>query len=265
MKILFLTISKMEGTDIEMVVFKKQFESMQNRYYGSWFSVLGDSISTLEGCVPEGYRVFYEGDNCRRSDVYAPGDTWWGKVISFFGGKLLVNNSWSGSRVAKLSESEWIFPSGCSEERVSGLHIGDRRDSRSDIFPEIILVYVGTNDWAFGTPLYADRNNPSDITRFDAAYDRMLAGIRNHYPKAEIWCCGLSPTYMSINRQFEFPYCYGGTHLDKYSQVIRQKTEKYHVNYIPLNSPYDTIDGTHPNRSGMNMIAEAVISAMCNG
>lgn len=26
-------------------------------------------------------------------------DTWWGKVIEFFGGELLVNNSWSGSCV----------------------------------------------------------------------------------------------------------------------------------------------------------------------
>lgn len=240
-------------------------EGVQDRYYGRRFSILGDSISTLEGYVPSEYRVFFGGENCRRSGIYAPGDTWWGKVIDFFGGKILVNNSWSGSRVAKLPESEQVFPSGCSEERISGLHIKSGQDDNPDILPEIIIIYIGTNDWAFGTPLHAGRNNPNDITCFDAAYDRMLSGISDCYPNAEIWCCGLSPTYMSGNCRFEFPYCYGGTHLDEYNQVIRQKTEKYYLNYIPLVTPYDTIDGTHPNDSGMNTIAEAVICAMCNG
>lgn len=48
-------------------------------------------------------------------------DTWWGKVIDFFGGELLVNNSWSGSPVTGSSAT--LFPSGCSDERTSHLHI----------------------------------------------------------------------------------------------------------------------------------------------
>ena len=32
-------------------------------------SILGDSISTLEGYNPRNYKVFYAGDTCKRSGV----------------------------------------------------------------------------------------------------------------------------------------------------------------------------------------------------
>ena len=66
-----------------------------NKYYKKQFSVLGDSISTLAGFNPKGYNVFYDGENRERANVKEMQDTWWGKVIDFFGGELLVNNSWS--------------------------------------------------------------------------------------------------------------------------------------------------------------------------
>ena len=111
------------------------FSSWQrkNRYFGKEFSVLGDSISTLEGYNPRGYNVFYTGENCVKSGVMQMEDTWWDKVIGFFGGELLVNNSWSGSRVTKLPSSTTLFPSGCSDERTSALHI-------NDVKPDVIIV-----------------------------------------------------------------------------------------------------------------------------
>lgn len=115
----------------------------KNRYFGKQFSILGDSISTLYGYNPKGYNVFYSGDNCEKSGVREMADTWWEQVISFFGGELLVNNSWSGSRVTKLPGRNGLFPSACSDERTSSLHI-------DSVTPDVIIVYLGTNDWAFG-------------------------------------------------------------------------------------------------------------------
>ena len=66
-------------------------------------------------------------------------DTWWGKVIDYFGGELLVNNSWSGCRVTKLPNSNMLFPSGCSDERTGDLHI-------NGIMPDVIIIYLGFND-----------------------------------------------------------------------------------------------------------------------
>lgn len=96
-----------------------------NKFNGKQFSVLGDSISTLEGYNPHGYNVFFTGENCQKSDVSDVDDTWWGHVISFCGGELLVNNSLSGSRVTKLPGRDSLFPSGCSDERTNRLHIGN--------------------------------------------------------------------------------------------------------------------------------------------
>ncbi len=68
---------------------------------GKQFSILGDSISTLAGYNPKGYKVFYADENCEKSGVKEMQDTWWGKVIDFFGGELLVNNSWSCNKTSQ--------------------------------------------------------------------------------------------------------------------------------------------------------------------
>ena len=59
-----------------------------NKYSGKYFSILGDSISTLDGYNPEGHLVFYAKDICRQIQIQGIKDTWWGKVIDFFDGKL---------------------------------------------------------------------------------------------------------------------------------------------------------------------------------
>ena len=102
---------------------KQYFKQWQktNPYFGKKFSVLGDSISTLEGCHPQGYKVFFKDEICKRTGVVKETDTWWGKVICFFGGELLVNNSWSGSRVTMVPENSELFPSACSDGRVRAL------------------------------------------------------------------------------------------------------------------------------------------------
>ena len=48
---------------------KQYFKQWQktNPYFGKKFSVLGDSISTLEGCHPQGYKVFFKNINLNYS------------------------------------------------------------------------------------------------------------------------------------------------------------------------------------------------------
>lgn len=232
----------------------------QNPYYGKQFSILGDSISTLNGFNPRKYRVFYHGENSAKTAVYEMCDTWWGKVIDFFGGELLVNNSWSGSRVTKLPNQDELFPSGCSNERTSSLHI-------NSVMPDVIIVYLGTNDWAFraktGNETRFLGEDDSDI--FDLAYDSMLKQLKSNYPSSEIWCCSLSETYMSKCQEFRFPHEYDGTHIEEYNDIIRSVSCKNKCKLIDLYSykmPYDSIDGSHPTSVGMNTLATAVIRSM---
>jgi len=125
----------------------------KNPYFGKRFSILGDSISTLEGFHPRGNQVFYD-ESCReRSGVWEMGDTWWGKVLEFFGGELLVNDSWSGCRVTRPQGAKDAFPAGCSEKRTGKLHIGQ-------VQPDVILVYMGINDWGAGVALEGEMGIP---------------------------------------------------------------------------------------------------------
>lgn len=60
-------------------------------------SVLGDSASTLFGYSHPSDAVFYTAAKHYETGVYSLSDTWWGQVIDTLGGRLLVNNSFSGS------------------------------------------------------------------------------------------------------------------------------------------------------------------------
>lgn len=233
-----------------------------NQYFEKQFSIFGDSISTLSGYNPKGYKVFYDGENCEKSEVKEMKDTWWGKVIDFFGGELLVNNSWSGSRVTKIPQSSRLFPSGCSAERTSALHINNVR-------PDVIIIYIGTNDWAQGVEtnyvdFLVDELTPRAY-EFLSSYQCMINNIKDNYPNAQIWCCTLCSTYMSENPSFKFPYSYRGVHIEEYNNIIRDVAHRNKCKIVDLyayNMPYDSIDGTHPNVSGMSALATMVVKTI---
>ena len=232
----------------------------ENPYYGKNFSILGDSISTLEGFNPRNYKVFYKGENCRRSDVFEICDTWWGKVIDFFGAELLVNNSWSGSRVTMMpnGSAEKLFPAGISNERTSGLHIGN-------VMPDVIIVNLGVNDWANGVPVdfVKDEGTIEEYySSFFSAYQEMLAKLKRNYPQSEIWCCKLCETFISTNPSFKFPRCYRGVEIKKYNDAIWHAAHEQGCKVLNLSVPYDTLDGTHPNAAGMDAIAVMVVCQM---
>lgn len=229
-----------------------------NKYYKKQFSIFGDSVSTLAGYNPKGCKVFYDSENCEKSGVKEMGDTWWGKVIDFFGGELLVNNSWSGSRVTRLPNSNTPFPSGCSEERTSSLHI-------NNVNPDVIIIYLGFNDWANGVHIYSNETHVLEFfceEYFIEAYEIMISKLKENYPKAEIWCCTLNTTYMSSNPSFSFPGKYRGIHIEEYNNQIKQLAKTYGCKLIDLYSyqvPYDSIDGSHPNKYGMNTLATLIV------
>lgn len=232
-----------------------------SRYAGKYISILGDSISTLAGYNPAGYKVFYEGERCSSSGVHTPQDTWWGQVIAHFGAQLLVNNSWSGSRVIRLPTSRELFPSGCSDERTGGLHRGAQQ-------PDVILVFLGTNDWGFGANPrlgYPTLSQLRGCTAFDYAYDRMLFRLRHNYPGAEIWCCTLCSARLPSDPSRVLPRSAAGYSLEEYNRIILHTAATHQCRGIDLDAfhlPYDSIDGVHPTASGMHTLASLMIQAM---
>lgn len=126
-------------------------------------------------------------------------------------GKLLINNSWSGSRVTKLPSATELFPSACSDERTNGLHDGKHN-------PDVIIIYLGTNYWAFGaqperrrmgfqdekTGMFVDGYvGKMDEQVFSVAYDTMLKKSRltTRKPKFGAARCA-KPFWEQILRSF---------------------------------------------------------------
>lgn len=227
-------------------------------YRNKKFSILGDSISTLEGYNPEGNKVFYDTEKCLKANIHGPEDTWWGKVIDCFGGELLINNSWSGSWVAKMPHIDELSYSGCSDERTSSLHIGDRK-------PDVIIVYLGTNDWYYGaSPEYNGELQILKDQSFCYAYNNMLKKLKENYPQAEIWCCTLCVSDIG-NFAETFPFERMGVHMKVYCDIIKAVACENGCRVIDLYShltPYDTVDGCHPSAKGMETLAKLIIKEL---
>lgn len=245
--------------------YNPEFSNWQskNKYYGKQFSIIGDSISTFEGYNPKGYKVFYDESTGLRAGVLSAEDTWWDKVISFFGGELLVNNAWSGSRVTMLPKKniDELFPSACSPERISNLHQGD-------VMPDVIVVNMGVNDWANGVGTWCDDlcSINEGYAAFDGAYSDMLQKIKKNYPDSEIWCCTLCETYIPNKPSFKFPHKYAGIHIEEYNQSIYKLAQENQCRVVDLykyHVPYASMDGTHPTEEGMSTIASLIIREIC--
>lgn len=222
-------------------------------YKGKKFSVLGDSISTLNGYNPPDYAVFYQGEMKYQSGVYAIDDTWWGIVIKTLGGELLKNDSRSGSLVCKHPLAE--VPSyGCSEKRTSSLGF-------KDISPDVVMIFMGTNDLGMNMKIYPScEEEKGDLSIFTVAYKTMLSEIKRNYPNSEIMCI----TLPKASERECVPYYmnFSGDRLADYSAAIKKCAEDGGCTVIDLyNSPlkYNSIDGCHPSNQGMHEIAEAIL------
>ena len=212
-------------------------------------SILGDSISTFEGFLPEGYRVFYDEDRAIQHDMTSVYDTWWAKVNQFLHAYLCVNNSYSGSMVSGAD-----FPSAGSDERAALLHT-ERR-------PDLILVYMGFNDFGNGIPITKDRQ---DVPAFFEGYARMLTKVKRNEPQSRILCGTLMETKIRGNGQWSFPNKWAGISLCEYNAAIKIAAELAGAEVADLaaqNLRYETLDGTHPTRAGHATIAQAWINCL---
>lgn len=182
-----------------------------------------------------------------------------GKVVDCLHGKFLVSDAWFGCRVSRLPGADGLFPSGCSSERIEAL-------GKNGQVPDVIFIYLGTNDWAYGVPVrYSQREHTDPYGCFDRSYRAMLKRIRRSYPKARVWCCTLCPTYIEKKPGFRFPFSYAGTYLEEYNEVIQRLAKRYGAGLIDFyvgGVVYDSIDGTHPSALGMSALADMCVKCL---
>lgn len=227
------------------------------KYKNKYFSILGDSISTFEGCSEPKGAAYYDMARKMGTGICTQADTWWGRVIDSLEGKLLANNSISGSTVCW--NAAYKVPSyGCSDERTAAL-------SKDGNMPNVIIVFLGANDWGAGTQVFNTQKavrSEENLALFSNAYRKMLEKLTKNYPEAEIWCLTLPIGRCSLVENFVFPNCYKGRNISEYCKAICLAAEYYRCKVIDLHTygtPYDTVDGFHPNASGMQTIAKDVL------
>ncbi len=221
-------------------------------------SVLGDSISTFSGyTTPDG--VFYDLFAMAMAELRGVEDTWWMRVIRGLDGVLDVNDSFSSTTVsnsdrytpagtaAAITDRFHRSPnylSGCSDHRTS--HLGH---------PDIILIYMGTNDAGYGIPLH----------EFDRDYRLMLQKLRRNYPNAAIWCGTLLWSYCVKDEEITYYNAEVSAPLDGYNEIIRAAAdaEGCHVADLAKSGvEYAAIDVAHPHADGMKTIADLWLRAM---
>ena len=231
-----------------------------SQYAGKIVSIMGDSISSFKGGIPEGYSYYYP-----KFDVKTQEDTWWSMLIDYMDAELGINASWSGSRVSNTSESNTgnIGPDRCmpSLARVQAL------DDNGT--PDIILFYGGTNDVYHKVPPGTfDKNalhTTVDLERtmwdnFADAYKDAVMRMQHYYPYAQIVC--ISPTYSNITEDYI-------KNLDSYIAIIKDISDYFGAHFIDLRKCGITLessktkyglmgDVTHPMKEGMKLIAKYI-------
>ncbi|PEP36635.1 hypothetical protein CN575_02370 [Bacillus wiedmannii] len=222
---------------------------MNNKYQTrktNMASVIGTSISTYEGYIPEGNVPNGNYTEAKRP----PYRMWWyGLTHNIF--NLVVNDSWGGRRVTKTRSDDnasWAI------HRVASLE-------KDGVKPDVVFVELGMNDLLNNIPIgeYNGTIDPNDDLTFANCYARVIDGIQKAYPDARVYCLTI-------------PFAKGKTYLNhkQYNDAIKMIAEQYYATVIDVtnlgvnesNYAKYTFDGIHPNDAGMNLITGRVYNTV---
>jgi hypothetical protein len=113
--------------------------------------ILGDSYSTFEGHIPEGYAPYYLSAGRESSDVKCVEETWWYTLMPEEGYELVRNDSWSGSTVGYRSYN------GADTSKTSSFITRMERLESEGFFAEheidTLFIFGATNDSWCGAEL----------------------------------------------------------------------------------------------------------------
>ena len=205
--------------------------------------IFGDSYSTFDDYVPEGYAVYYHTTPRPETDVTRVEETWWYPLCEELSFNLVRNDSWSGS---PLSFTGWDLAD-CSKTssfiyRFEKL-IDEGFFEKNKI--DVVFAFGTTNDSWCGAPLgelKLDGISREDLYSVCPAVAYFIKKLSETFPLADV--------NFIMNTGLR----------DEISQAIRAACERYGVRCIEL---YD-IDKQcgHPTIAGMKSIKEQVKAAI---
>lgn len=209
------------------------------------FLIFGDSYSTYEGCIPEGYATYYCKDG--REDVpvtkMEKEDTWWSKLIAKTGANLLLNNSWSGSTIGYTGYNN----ADCS--KTSSFIYRYRKLFEEGFFKnnrvDEIIVFGGTNDSWSEAPLGEMKFSSweeKDLFFVLPAICYFAWLIKKDLPNTKV--------YFVVNTEIKA----------EIQNAIQAAAERFGAKAIVLENVDK--DFRHPTKAGMTDICEEIFAAL---
>lgn len=199
--------------------------------------IFGDSYSTFEGQMPEGYSTYYP-----RLDVVNKEQTWWSLFCEKTDCKIIRNDSWSGSTIGNTGYNNYD----CS--KTSSFICRYKKLKQSGFFNDkvvdTVIVFGGTNDSWADAPLGKMRLSEwreKDLYEVLPAVCYLLYSLKTDLPDAEIICV--------INTDLK----------DEIADCMEQAAKRYGLISVRLHD-IDKENG-HPTAKGMAEICEQVLSA----
>ena len=254
----------MSSFDEKILNAVNDISTTNNPFKGKWVSILGDSISTYKGYIPEGNNVYYPND-----DVDDVSKTWWHILLTKLGAKLCVNNS-SGSRlVCDDSDNSAIVAVPTLHREAGKTYVnldGTTEVATKWINPDIILINLGMNDF-LGAKTLGEFNvkcltaAPAESTFYDWYNYILLKTVGLSYRNAQVYC--LDMTFSKYKDHFLTAIASTGATLPEYQQAIKDEARIYglkclHTSSICVhgaNTDKLLIDKIHPKADMMKMIA----------
>lgn len=205
--------------------------------------IFGDSYSTFENYVPDGYAIYYSEKSRPETDVTKVSQTWWYQVITEANLKLVLNDSWSGSTICYTRYNN----EDCSKTSsfITRLHKMIEQGFFEKNKIDTVFVFGGTNDSWSNAPLGAikyENWEKNDLYSVLPAICYFLKTLKDKLPKADIYCL--------INTGLK-PEIYDG---------MKQACQMYGVTAIS----FDNIDKKcgHPTIKGMQDIMNTVLDIL---
>lgn len=205
--------------------------------------IFGDSYSTYEGYIPEGYSIYYSGHRTEKPDVSCVNKTWWGRILDSTDSTLIQNNSWSGSTIGYTgyNNSDCSHTSSFIYRFEKLLSEGFFAENKIDT----LFVFGGTNDSWSNAPLgefkYDDITD-ADLFSVLPAISHFASRLKATLPNTKIVFIGNSDIKTEI------------------TDALRLVSERYSFTYVPLSS-VDKING-HPTELGMQQISTQILASL---
>lgn len=201
--------------------------------------IMGDSYSTFEGKIPNGYPAYYSKES-KDIGVNRVQKTWWHRLLSKTDANLLVNSAYSGSTVCHTGyngdDYSKISFLGRLEQMIDS---GYFNENRVDTF----IIFGGLNDYWANSPLGEikyENISEEDKFSFFPALSQLFRSIQEASPETRIL------------------YIVCELLSDEMKNGIHEICDYYGIETV---EPRDiALESGHPNDEGMQKISTDILA-----